>query len=213
MIEHLTGFVFHKEEDHIVLNVGGVGYGVNVPGRTAQTIGSIGDEASLWVVTHVNQNDGSIDLFGFDTRGEREVFEVFLGISGVGPRLALAILSTFSAEQLVQIVLSGDAKRLQSIPGVGLKKAEKLLFELKGRVNRLSTGLTSLHIGATENGDVSLGAGLNTATARDAVAALEALDLSAAAARRAVARAVEILGPDAPTDALVREGLRHRHAG
>jgi Holliday junction DNA helicase RuvA len=209
MIEHLTGQILGKEEGRLVLDVGGVGYGLDIPDRTMEGIGNVGSRASLWVSTYVREEE--LKLFGFSSRGERDVFEVFLEISGIGPRLALAILSRVAIEELIGIVMRGDVEALKSIPGVGTKKAEKLLLELKGRVKRLSVGIEPATMAALAAADPSVGPSeIQTGAGRDAVAALEALEIPAVAARRAVARAIEILGPAADAEALVREGLRHR---
>lgn len=209
MIEFLRGTILHRDDEHVVLEASGVGYGLDLPAPTAMRLGGIGDDAELWVYTHVGED--VLRLYGFQTRHEREVFEIFLGISGVGPRLALAILSTFSAPELVQIVLRGDAAALKAVPGVGLKKAEKLLLELKGRIDRLGAGLGGA-TGLSKRGAEVMAVPLPEGPAAEAVAALEALEVNPAVARRAVARAAEKLGADADVEGLVREGLRLRHA-
>ena len=212
MIEHLTGTILDKGEEHVVLEVGGVGYGLDVPAPTASSLGGPGSEASLWVQTYVTETD--LSLYGFGSRGERDLFQVCLGISGVGPRLGLAILSTFTAEDLIGIVMNGDAQTLKQVPGIGLKKAEKLLLELKGRVDRLAEGIEpSRRVELGRPGSLGGAAPLlATQPAREAAAALEALDIQPSASRRAISRALEILGPEAGVEDLVREGLRHRRA-
>lgn len=206
MIEFLRGTILHRDDDHVVLEAGGVGYGLDLPATAALQLGGVGEEAELWVYTHVAED--MLRLFGFQSRNEREVFEIFLGISGVGPRLALAILSTFSAPELVQIVLRGDAAALKAVPGVGLKKAEKLLLELKGRIDRLG----GTHAGAAKRGAAVMAVPQPEGAEAEAVAALEALEVNPAVARRAVARAAEKLGAGSSVEDLVREGLRVRHA-
>lgn len=209
MIEFLRGTILHRDDEHTVIEAGGVGYGLDLPAPTAMRLGGVGDEAELWVYTHVGED--VLRLYGFQTRSEREVFEIFLGISGVGPRLALAILSTFSAPELVQIVLRGDAAALKAVPGVGLKKAEKLLLELKGRIDRLGGSGAGGGVGAERGADV-MAIPRPEGPEAEAVAALEALEVNPAVARRAVARAAEKLGPGGSVENLVREGLRLRHA-
>lgn len=210
MIEFLRGTILHRDEEHVVIDAGGVGYGLDVPATTAGSIGKAGDETEVWVYTHVSED--AIRLYGFQHRSEREVFEVFLGISGVGPRLALAILSTFSTPDLIQIVLTGDARSLKSVPGVGLKKAEKLLLELKGRVDRLSDAGAGGGIRGESRGAAVMPVPVARGPVAEAVAALEALEINPAVARRAVAKAVEKLGAEAAVEDLVREGLKQRHA-
>ncbi len=217
MIEHLAGIILLKEDDRVVIEAGGVGYGISVPATTARTLGEAGEAARLWVKMHVTET--SINLFGFVQRGEREVFEVLLGMSGVGPRLALAVLSQFNVESLIQIASTGDAETLKKVPGIGIKKAEKLVLELKGRIDRLSAGLAPERLAALASGSPGAGpepaavldARISTEAARDAVAALEALDMREDAARRAIAKALDEIGADAEVEDLVREGLHHRH--
>lgn len=214
MIEYIEGRIVHKSDDHVIVSAGGVGYGLDVTGPTFRAMGDAGTNTAVWVYTHVRED--AIQLFGFASRSEREAFEVILGISGLGPRLGIAILSFFSLDQLVQIIMTNDAARLKHVPGIGLKKAEKILLELKGRVDRLSAGITPSRIETIRTEAAAAGAGIELLTpatdaARDAVAALESLDLSPIAARRAVAKAIDVLGSAATSEALVREGLRHRH--
>lgn len=211
LIEHLTGTVLEKTEEHLIVTTGGVGYGLDVPGRTAELLGQKGTEVSLWVKTHVTQDD--LRLFGFETRGEREVFELLLGISGVGPKLALSILSHLSLAQMIQIVLTGDMQSLKKVPGIGAKKAEMLMVALKQRAERLAEELGPERGGLLPKGGLAEPGEVNLPTepARDAASALESLDVSAYVARRAVLKAVEILGPTAGVEELVREALKHRH--
>lgn len=211
MIEFLTGTIVFKDEGHVVLDAGGVGYGLDVPMRTADALGGAGAEARLWVKTVVTQDD--LRLFGFIQRGEREAFDIMLEVPGFGPKLVLAILSRFDLEQIVQIAMTGDVQRLKTVPGIGLKKAEKAVLELKGKAARLSQGIEPARLAELGAGETSrdMEPRLATTAARDAVQALEALGLPNPTCRRAVARAVEILGADAAAEDLVREGLRHRH--
>lgn len=208
MIEFLRGTIVHRDDEHVVVEAGGVGYGLDVPATTAAALGRAGEDAQLWVHTHLSED--ALRLYGFQSREEKEVFEVFIGISGVGPRLALAILSTFSAPELIQIVMTGDSGALKAVPGIGLKKAEKLLLELKGRVDRLGAAGGGSRRGG--RGAAVIPAPVGPGAAGEAVAALEALEVNPATARRAVAKAVEKLGGEASVEDLVREGLRHRHA-
>ena len=206
MIEHLSGVILESQEDHLLIDVGGVGYGVSVPLTTAEQAGKVGDEVALWIRTYVRED--TLRLFGFTTRHERDVFDVFLSLSGVGPGLGLAILSNLSITEIIQATLSGDVGRFRAVKGIGPKMAEKLMLELKGRVERLAAGLPE-----TVRREAAAEPVLATEAARDAVAALEALDVRPAQARRAVAIALEKLGERADAQALVREGLKHRHAG
>lgn len=203
MIEYLRGILLERRDDHVVVDVGGVGYGLSVPTTTAEALGDPGAEVALWVTTYVRED--ILRLFGFATRHEREVFGVFIGLPGVGPSIALAILSQLSVAEIVQATLTGQPTVFKSVKGIGQKTSEKLILELKGRADRLAAGLEPEERRmATEE---ALPAG---ESARDAIAALEALDVRPIQARRAIGLALEALGPDAPVEDLVREGLKYR---
>ncbi|HOE95264.1 MAG TPA: Holliday junction branch migration protein RuvA [Candidatus Sumerlaeota bacterium] len=205
MIEYLRGILLERQADHVVVDVGGVGYGVAVPASTAQTLGDAGSQVALWVRTYVRED--ILRLYGFKTRHERDVFDIFLGLSGVGPGTGLALLSSLTVAQIIQAAAAGDAARFKKVKGIGQKMAEKLVLELKGRVDRLVAGLPEeLAREATAE------AAPLSDNARDAVAALEALDVRPQQARRAVVLALEALGEDASVQQLVREGLKHRRA-
>ena len=132
MIGRLTGRLVDKEPNRLVLDVHGVGYELYVPLSTFYGLGDAGAEVSLRVHTHVRED--ALTLFGFATRLELQVFERLIAISGVGPRLALAVLSGIEPPDLVRAVASGDVARLTRIPGVGKKTAERIGLELKGRL-------------------------------------------------------------------------------
>jgi Holliday junction DNA helicase RuvA len=208
MIEFLRGTLLEKRPDHLVVDVGGVGYGLSVPAPTAAQAGDPGAPISLWVRTYVRED--TLRLFGFATRHEREVFDVMLGLSGVGPALAMTILSSLTIADLVQAALAGDPGRLKKVKGIGPKTAEKLVLELKGRADRLAASLPpEVREAATSQSEASNPL-LQSEAARDAIAALEALDVRPDRARRAIELALEALGPAADVSALVREGLKHR---
>ncbi|MCL5269303.1 MAG: Holliday junction branch migration protein RuvA [bacterium] len=204
MIEYLRGILLEKGDNHLVLDVGGVGYGLTVPATTLRGVGEPGAETALWVLTYVRED--VLRLFGFLTRHEREVFEVFIGISGVGPAIGLALLSSLTVGEIIQATMTGDVRHLKSVKGIGQKMAEKLLLELKGRVTRLAEGLAPEELQQA----VAAETPLPTEAARDAVAALEALEVRPAQARRAVGLALDALGVGASVEALVREGLKYR---
>lgn len=204
MIEYLRGILLDRSDGHLVLDVGGVGYGLSVPETTSQAAGEPGGEVSLWIRTYVRED--TLRLFGFASRHERDVFDIFLGLSGIGPGTGLAILSRLSVNEIIQTTLSGDISRFKSVKGVGPKMAEKLVLELKGKIDRLSAGLTPAERQEVATPEPAL----LTDASKDAVAALEVLDVRPAQARRAIALALENLGPDATVEALVREGLKYR---
>jgi len=132
MIGSLQGRLSEKQPSRLVVDVQGVGYELQVPLSTFYGLGEIGSDVSLRVHTHVRED--AFSLFGFATRLELDVFERLIAISGVGPRLALAVLSGIEPPELVRAVRAGDVVRLTKIPGVGKKTAERIVLELKDRL-------------------------------------------------------------------------------
>jgi holliday junction DNA helicase RuvA len=134
MIAFLHGRVLEKQPNRIIVDVGGVGYDVAVPLSTFYGVGDPGAEVSLRVHTHVRED--ALTLFGFLTPLELALFERLIAVSGIGPKLALAVLSGIEARDLVGAVQRGDIARLTAIPGVGKKTAERIGLELKDRLSK-----------------------------------------------------------------------------
>jgi Holliday junction DNA helicase RuvA len=135
MIGFLRGRVIEKQPNRVLVDVQGVGYDVHVPLSTYYQIGEDGAEVSLRVHTHVREE--ALQLFGFATDLERQLFERLIGVSGIGPKLAVALLSGMDARDLLGCVQRGDVARLTGIPGVGKKTAERIVLELRDRVAHL----------------------------------------------------------------------------
>jgi len=132
MIAFLRGRLGEKQPNRIIVDVGGVGYDVAVPLSTFYTLGEPGADVALRVHTHVRED--SLALYGFATVLELQIFERLIGISGIGPKLALAVLSGIEVADLVRAVQVGDVARLTAIPGVGKKTAERIGLELKDKL-------------------------------------------------------------------------------
>lgn len=132
MIAFLRGRVLEKQPNRIIVDVQGVGYELLVPLSTFYDLGEEGTETSLRVHTHVREE--ALQLYGFLTELERQLFERLIAISGVGPKLAIAILSGMDPRDLVTAVQRGDVARLTGIPGIGKKTAERLVLELRDRL-------------------------------------------------------------------------------
>jgi holliday junction DNA helicase RuvA len=137
MIARLAGTVLEKQPDRVVLDVRGVGYLVSISFQTYQELPAAAAEAALWIHTHVRED--ALSLFGFATEKERRLFEMLIGVSGVGPKLALTLLSGIPAAELVAALARGDAKRLTSVPGIGRKTADRLALELREKAEKLHT--------------------------------------------------------------------------
>ena len=132
MIALLRGRLAEKHPNRVILDVQGVGYDLHIPLSTFYVLGEPGAEMVLRVYTHVRED--TLALFGFATAVEQAIFEQLIGVSGIGPRLALAVLSGMESEDLIRAVRQGDVGRLTGIPGVGKKTAERIGLELKDRL-------------------------------------------------------------------------------
>jgi Holliday junction DNA helicase RuvA len=141
VIAHLRGRLLNKQPNRIVVDVNGVGYDVSVPLSTFYGLGDEGGEIALRIHTHVREE--ALSLYGFATALELEVFERLIGISGIGPKLALAVLSGIETPDLVRAIERADVARLTAIPGVGKKTSERIVIELKDRLPRLRTAPAS----------------------------------------------------------------------
>jgi Holliday junction DNA helicase RuvA len=133
MIAHLRGKLIHKEPGQAIVEAAGVGYDVVISVPTFTSLPSVGAEASLYIHTQVNQDQ--IALFGFLEKDEKRLFERLITVSGVGPKLAIKMLSGLSSERTVQAIRAQDHAQLTRIPGVGKKLAERLVVELKDKLD------------------------------------------------------------------------------
>ncbi len=136
MIGLLRGRLLEKRPNQVILDVGGVGYLVAVPLSTFAALGELHDEVTLMIHTHVRED--ALALYGFLSAREKHLFELLLGASGVGPTLALKILSGMNVEELVPAIRGGDLVRLTKIPGVGRKTAERMVVELKDKLDAVT---------------------------------------------------------------------------
>jgi holliday junction DNA helicase RuvA len=148
MIAALRGRLAGKQPPRIIVDVQGVGYDVQVPLSTYASLGAIGTDVSLHVHTHVREDQ--IALFGFGSALEQQLFERLISVSGVGPKVALAVLSGIQPADLIEAVQTGEPARLVAIPGIGRKTAERLVLELRDRMPA-SAG-TSADIGPAASG-------------------------------------------------------------
>ena len=135
MIYFLSGIVKFKDTSHLILDVNGVGYGLELTLTHVSILPNVGETHSLWVYTKVRED--SLTLYGFSTREERQTFELLVNINGVGPKVALAILSVLNIQQLKDLILENNFVPLQKVPGIGKKTAEKILLELKSKLDKL----------------------------------------------------------------------------
>ncbi len=133
MIASINGTVQKRNEDNIVINVGGIGVRVYVPRTVLEDVGGIGRAISLF--THLIVRETELTLYGFKHEDELSLFEILLGVNGVGPKVALAILSTLSPELLKSAIVREETAVLQRVPGIGKKTAERMMFQLRDKLD------------------------------------------------------------------------------
>lgn len=196
MISQVTGRVVARELDRVeIMTAGGVGYELLIPLSAYEALPRAGEEATLH--THLVVREDAWQLFGFATVHERRVFQRVLAAKGIGPSLALGMLSTLSAERLVRAIREKDIPTLQSVPRVGRKKAEQLILDLADKLDELQSG---------DAAGPRRAAG-ETAGAEDALRALVSLGYSTADADRAVRATLDAGGAGLSTPELIRAAL------
>ena len=184
MISYLKGTLEALEEDKVVIDVGGIGYGVFMSGQAMGLLPSIGKEVKIH--TYLNVKEDAMQLYGFLTKDDLEVFKLLIGVNGIGPKGGLGVLSALSPDELGFAVMSSDVKAICQAPGIGKKTAEKLILELRDKL-RLEDALEHL---ASEN-EVQGAAAYQGEVQSDAVQALVALGYGSTEALKAV-RQVDI---------------------
>ncbi len=183
MIDRLTGTVIQKDASRVVIDVNGVGYGVEMPLSSLWAIGGQGQTVTAWIETHVRED--AIKLFGFASMEEKELFNIVCSVSGVGPKIGLAILGSLQPAQIFSAVIDGHKELLESVPGVGKRLAERLAVELRPKVEKYLKSRPAARSGAAAGprtaapGDIfgSMGASsdMGTQLLADAQSALENL--------------------------------------
>jgi len=195
MIAWLRGAVLRKTADSVVIDVSGVGYLVSIPVSTLGVVPDPGEEVGLHIHTHLRED--SLSLFGFAMELEKELFLLLLSVSGIGPKLALSVLSGLSAQDLLSAIGSSDDAKLCTIPGIGKKTAARLCLELKDKVRQLAPAA-----------QIPAGTGAPVLSGRldDAVSALVNLGYKRPVAEDAVKR-IDQGRPDLRIEGLIREAL------
>ncbi len=196
MIGYLEGKLKHKSPDFIIVDVHGVGYFVNVPLSTFYDLPELGQTVTLNIHTYLRED--ALQLYGFRTLGEKEMFLHLITVNGIGPRLAAGILSGMSPDTLRQAVQGKDHQRLRNIPGVGKKIAERIILELRDRLKIKHDKSEGFELPITTSPGVY----------HDAFSALVNLGYRPAEAEKAVRKAQHHLGEDPPLEKLLKESLR-----
>lgn len=199
MIAFLNGKVEYINSDYVVLSVGGIGYNVFVSGKTLENINGTGSEVKLY--TYLNVREDAMQLFGFITKDELDVFKLLITVNGIGPKGALSILSVMTANELRFAVASEDAKAIAKSPGIGAKTASKLILELKDKLKLEDAIENSFNIGSKIEPQVGLNDSKN-----EAVMALVALGYSQTESLKAV-KSVEVT-ESMTSEEIIKKALR-----
>ena len=204
MIATLTGKVFSKGFDRAIVDVAGVGYEVFLSTDCVARMPDKGEDAFFYI--HTNVREDAITLFGFLEEQEKELFLILRTVSGIGPKLAMAMLSGLRVGDICQAISGGDIKRLTTLPGVGKKTAERICVDLKDKVAHLTSGTIP------RRGDSSMIAAVAGSAVADAISALVNLGYQDGVARGALGKVKKQLGDEEFTtqkvEVLIREALR-----
>lgn len=198
MIAFLAGKIRVLGLNDLIVDVAGVGYRVSVPLSLMAQMPPIGQPVELYIHTQVRED--AIQLFGFPAPADQELFELLITVNGVGPKVALALMSVLSHDQLAEAIASGESARLQRVPGVGAKTAQRVVLELKDKVTeqmweRKALGTSPAAIGVSE-------------ALKDVVEALMALGYPQSQARKAAEQAVKAVDDRADVGGMVRSALQ-----
>ena len=201
MIAHLSGTLLSKQATTVIVDVSGVGYEINIPLSTYYDLEDLGSTVQLRIYTHVRED--AIQLFGFKTARERELFLKIISVTGIGPKLGITLLSGMSADEMIASIRTNNLARLTLIPGVGRKTAERLIMELREKVAELSSAQLEEELGAQPEASELT----EDAVRADALSALLNLGYQRSAAEKAIDAALGE-GGDVTVESILRRGLK-----
>lgn len=201
MIERIHGILAEKSPTFVVVDCGGVGYGINISAFTAGKLPEEGSEVTLF--TNLVVREDSMTLFGFADKTEKNLFLMLLDVNGIGPKMAQRILSGVSPADLLNMIASDNKSALSKIKGLGKKTCEQMTLSLKDKAGAMLQSL-----GDVEGSGIT-GMGVLTGAKLEAVLALHTLGVKDPAAEKAVVKAAEILGDSADAAALIPEALKY----
>lgn len=199
MISYIRGELVSIEEEKVIVDVGGVGFGIFMPGQAMGMLPTIGEEVKLH--TYMNVREDAMQLFGFLTKDDLHVFKLLIGVSGIGPKGGLSILSHMSPDDLRFAVMSHDVKTIAGAPGIGKKTAEKLIIELQDKLS-----IEEVLERVSDNNDIA-SSPANNQIQTEAVQALVALGYGNSEALKAVKKAYE--NEDMTVEELLKQALKH----
>ena len=192
MIDQISGKIISINDNYVVLAVGGLGIKVNISAAFAS---KLVNEDLITLVTYLNVREDALDLYGFKNESERNLFLMLISISGIGPKLAVSILSGVELEELKSNILSGDIKSLTSIPGVGAKTAKRIIIELKDKLSKTTT----TELGFEDN--------FGSKISKDVLSALVGLGYSESIAIEVIKR-INPSNSDKSIESLIKEALK-----
>ena len=202
MIAHLSGTLLSKQATSVIVDVGGVGYEVSIPLSTFYELEDTGANVQLRIYTHVKED--ALQLYGFKTARERELFINFISVSGIGPKLGIALLSGMSADELIASIKTNNLARLTLIPGVGRKTAERLIVDLREKMTALAAAQIEEQAGAKPS---AVSASPEDNVRSDALSALLNLGYQRSSAEKAIDAALSE-GGEMMVESVLRRGLR-----
>ena len=202
MIAHLSGTLLSKQATSVILDVAGVGYEVSIPLSTFYELEDTGSNVQLRIYTHVRED--ALQLYGFKTARERELFLRLISVSGIGPKLGITLLSGMSADEMIASIRANNLAKLTLIPGVGRKTAERLVMELRDKVASLAAVDVEEELGATSD---TAAPPTEDSMRADALSALLNLGYQRNAAEKAVTASLSEMG-DVSVESILRSSLR-----
>ena len=192
MIDQISGKIISINDNYVVLEVGGLGIKVNISANFAS---KLVNEDLITLVTYLNVREDALDLYGFKNDSERNLFLMLISISGIGPKLAVSILSGVELEELKSNILSGDIKSLTTIPGVGAKTAKRIIIELKDKLSKTTT----TELGFEEN--------FGSKISKDVLSALVGLGYSESIAIEVIKK-IDLAKSDKSIESIIKEALK-----
>jgi Holliday junction DNA helicase RuvA len=196
MLSHLKGVLHRKSPTEIVIDVNGVGYALSIPLSTFEKLGDAG--SPITVLTYLHVREDILQLYGFATESERELFRLLISVSGIGPKIAQGILSGAQTSELQNLIAQGNVAALTTIPGVGRKTAERLIVELRDKIVKLETPLATAGI-----------PGSPASIRAEALMALTSLGYNRATAEKAIRAALQEFNGKEPTiQELLKQALK-----
>jgi Holliday junction DNA helicase RuvA len=201
MIAHLSGTLLSKQATSVIVDVGGVGYEVTIPLSTFYDLEDMGSTVQLRIYTHVRED--TLQLYGFKTARERELFLKIISVTGIGPKLGITLLSGMTADEMIASIRTNNLARLTLIPGVGRKTAERLIMELREKVAELSSAQLEEELGAKPEA----GEATEDTVRADALSALLNLGYQRSSAEKAIDAAL-VEGGDITVESILRRALK-----